>query len=372
MKKVAKNWVLVFVFAGIIRGANAQLMMEPQLPSQGLVQQNQLWNILVVNNGDPISGSTIQLSFQEEGTGRKIFSAITGPVYLPKGASQLSVKDMGAVQYDYLSSSYSSLSASAGLLPVGRFVVCYNLFESKVKSTQILAQDCLPIAVEPFSPTQLANPGDKAVVSTPYPVFSWIAPAPVNMFDNLSYKLMVTEVLNGQSPSEALQRNPLLFMQTGIKDVALTYPSSYISLQPGKTYAWQIIAQNDNTYSAATDVWSFSLKNDSFSVVLDRAAYPHLQRGPAASRFIVQQKMKFSYDNEADDSLLEAKVYTYNGQGNMSIYTKEVVLKRGMNFIDLDLSGIKGLRQGEVYVLEMVNGRKENWDLRFRYEPLNE
>jgi len=47
-------------------------------------------------------------------------------------------------------------------------------------------------------------------------------------------------------------------------------------------------------------------------------------------------------------------------------------LKRGMNFIDLDLSGIKGLRQGEVYVLEMVNGRKENWDLRFRYEPLNE
>jgi hypothetical protein len=41
-----------------------------------------------------------------------------------------------------------------------------------------------------------------------------------------------------------------------------------------------------------------------------------------------------------------------------------------VNFIDLDLTGVRGLTAGNVYVLEMVNGRKENWDLRFKYEPL--
>jgi hypothetical protein len=348
------------------------VMIEPQLPSQGLIQQNQLWNILVVNNGDPISGSTVQLSFQEEGTGRKIFSAVSGPVYLPKGPSQLSVKDVGAVQYDYLSSSYSSLTASGGLLPIGRFIACYTLSETTVKAQQLLAQDCLPVTVEPFSPPQLASPADKAQVSSAYPVLSWIAPAPVTMFNNLTYKLTLTEVLNGQSPSEALQRNPLLFMEVGIKDIALTYPSSYNRLQEGKTYAWQIVAQNDNTYSAATDVWSFTMKSDSFSVVLDRAAYPHLQRGPASTNFVAQQKMKFSYNNEANDSALQANIYTYNNGINMPLFTQSVTLKRGMNFIDLDLSGIRGLKDGTIYVLEMVNGRQENWDLRFKYEPLKE
>jgi len=347
-------------------------MMEPQLPSQGLLQQNQLWNILVVNNGDPLTDCVIGLVFQEEGGGRKIFSAVTGPVNLPKGASQLSVKDMGAVQYDYLSSSYNSLTASAGLLPIGRFIACYSLLQPQRKAGSQLSQDCLPVAVEPFAPPQLAYPADKSEISTSYPVFNWIAPAPVGMFSNLNYKLILTEVKNGQSPSDAIQRNPVLFIQAGIKDIALPYPSSYTALQQGKTYAWQVIAQNDNTYTAVTEIWSFSVKADSFSVILDKAAYPHLQRGPAATHFIVQRKMKFSYENEADDSLLTAKVYTFNNQGNVLVSSKEIMLKRGMNFIDFDLDRSSGMKAGQVYVLEMVNSRKENWDLRFRYEPVSD
>jgi hypothetical protein len=372
MDRYVKKLLLLLLFTPAGLWVNAQIMMEPQLPSQGLLQQNQLWNILVVNNGDPLTGCVIQLSFQEEGSGRKIFNAVTGPVYLPKGPSQLSIKDMGAVRYDYLSSSYSSVTASAGLLPIGRFIACYDLFQTGGKGASILSQDCLPVAVEPFSPPQLAYPTDKSEISTSFPVFNWIAPAPVNMFSDLNYKLILTEVKNGQGPADAIQRNPILFIQVGIKDIALPYPSSYTALQQGKTYAWQVIAQNDNTYTAATEIWSFSVKSDSFSVVLDKAAYPHLQRGPAATHFIVQRKMKFSYENEANDSLLTAKVYAYNNQGNVLVSTRDVVLKRGMNFIDFDLDKSKGMREGAVYVLEMVNSRKENWDLRFRYEPAND
>lgn len=345
----------------------AQLTMQPQLPSQGLIQQNQLWNIMVLNNGDAITGATIQLTFQEEGTGRKIFTAVTSPVYLARGASQLSVKDMGAVQYDYLSASYGSQGASAGLLPIGRFIVCYTLFEGTPKGSFMLAQDCLPLAVEPFSPLRLAYPADKSEVTTANPVFSWIPPAPANMFSNLNYKLIVAEVKPGQTATEALQRNAPLLVQVGIRDVAMTYPSTYTSLQPGKTYAWQVVAQNDNTYSSTTDPWSFSLRKDTLSVVLDWASYPHLQRGPAPNHFVVRQKMKFSYDNEANDSLLAANIYADRGQ---VLYTKNIVLKRGVNFIDLDLSNVRALTPGSGYVLEMVNGRKENWDLRFTYEPL--
>jgi hypothetical protein len=42
-----------------------------------------------------------------------------------------------------------------------------------------------------------------------------------------------------------------------------------------------------------------------------------------------------------------------------------------MNFIDFTLDGTRGMQKGREYVLELVNSRNENWDLRFRYEPAN-
>jgi hypothetical protein len=147
------------------------------------------------------------------------------------------------------------------------------------------------------------------------------------MFSNLSYKLIVAEVNPGQTPSEALSRNAPLLVQVGIRDVAMTYPSTYSALQPGKTYAWQVVAQNDNTYASATDAWSFSLKKDTITMVLDWASYPHLQRGATSSNFEVRQKMKFSYDNEAGDSALAANIFSYSNLGNTVVYTKNIVLK---------------------------------------------
>ena len=370
MERPFKRILLWLLSVPMGLGLRAQIMMEPELPSQGLFQQSQLWNILIVNNSEAAMNCVIQLSFQEEGTGRKIFDGVTAPLFLAKGANQLTVKDVGSVHYDYLSSSYNSLAASAGLLPAGNFIACYNLVSaSNLKSPAALSQDCLPVSVEPLSPPQLAYPTDKSAITTSYPVFNWVGPAPANIFSNLNYKLILTEVKPGQQPADAIQRNPLLFIQVGIRDLALPYPSSYAALQPGKTYAWQVIAQNDNTYSAMTEIWSFTVKTDSMTVLLDRAAYPHLQRGPSPSQFAVQKKMKFSYSNESNDSLLTAKVYAYNSQGNTVILSRDVVLKPGMNFIDFDLGSARGMQAGAVYVLEMVNSRKENWDLRFRYEP---
>jgi hypothetical protein len=351
--------------------ARTQVILEPQLPSQGLIQQAQLWNILVVNNGEPLQRASLQLSFQEDGNGRTIFMATVTNLFLPSGVSQLSSKDVGAVQYDYLSAG-GNTALSGGLLPVGRFVACYSLLPNGAKGMQAAAQDCVPVTVEPFAPPQLAYPADGSDVTTDYPVFSWLAPMPANMFSNLSYKMVLTEVRKGQSPADAIQRNPILFYRDGLRDLALAYPSSYVALQKGKTYAWQIIASNENNYSASTDIWSFNLKDDSISIVLDNASYPHLQRGAGSNHFIVHEKIKCSYDNEAGDSALQLNIYEYRNEGKTSLISRQVGLQRGLNFIDFSLGDQDRLLKGREYILEIVNGRNENWDLRFRYEPLNQ
>jgi hypothetical protein len=351
--------------------AGAQTILEPQLPSQGLIQQAQLWNILVINNGEPLQGAVLQLSFQEDGSGRKIFTATTAALFIPSGVSQLSSRDVGSVHYDYLSSGID-MTSSGGLLPMGRFIACYSLMSNGAKGIQAISQDCLPVTVEPFAPPQLAYPENQSDITTDYPVFNWLAPAPAAMFTDLKYKIVLTEVKKGQRPADAIQRNPILFFRDGLRDPTLVYPSSYVALQKGKTYAWQVIASNGNAYSAATEIWSFNYKNDSVSIVLDNASYPHLQRGAGSGHFIVHEKIKFSYENEAGDSVLPVHVYQYNRQGNIALIERKVKLQRGLNFLDFDLGKGDRLDKGKEYVLEIVNGRKENWDLRFRYEPLNQ
>jgi hypothetical protein len=367
MKDLLKCYLillLVFNF-GLL---HAQVILQPELPSQGLIQQNQLWNILLINNGEPIKNALIELSFQEEGTGRKIFMARTGPFYIQSGASQMSQKDFGSIQYDY--QAMGNGSANSGLLPIGQFMACYNLTTGGDKTAPVTAQDCLPVTVEPFAPPQLAFPADKSQVTSTYPVFNWLAPVPANMFTDLRYKIVLTEMKAGQTAADAIQRNPILFLQNGLKDISLVYPSSYVALKQGKTYAWQVIAQNNYTYSASTEIWSFTIKEDSFSVVLDDAAYPHLQRGAGSNHFVVHEKIKFSYENEAGDSLLHIKIYDIGNQGNTAISDKIIYVRRGMNYIDFNVGQAGHIQPGMEYVMEIKNGWKENWDLRFRYEPL--
>ena len=355
----------------LLFGANtlsAQIIIEPQVPSQGIVQQSQLWNLLIINNTSDAIHGVIQISFQQANGGAKVFNATSGELFIPKGATQITSGNAGAVRYDYFNSSGSG-AGTGGMLPIGQYSVCYNLTLDENKAIGMPSMDCIPITVEPFSPPQLVFPENNSVQSTSYPVLSWLPPMPLNMFTDLNYKLIISEVYDGQAPSIAIQRNPLLFVQGQIKQNSYVYPSSFVALKPGKTYAWQIIAQNGNTYSQATEVWSFIIRKDSLPVLRDDASYPHLQRGAGSSIFEVSEKIKFSYENEAGDSLVTIRLLQMNGSSQLLLNDVPVHLMRGINFIDISPVSFTRLVEGQDYLLEFTNGWKERWSLKFRYAP---
>src|ERR1700676_4370421 len=104
----------------------AQIIIEPQVPSQGVIQQSQLWNLLVINNtGEAIQG-ILQISFQLANSGVRVFNATSGELFIPKGATQITSGNAGAIRYEYFN-SISSGAGSGGMLPIGQYTVCYNL-----------------------------------------------------------------------------------------------------------------------------------------------------------------------------------------------------------------------------------------------------
>src|SRR6185295_7309435 len=111
------------------------------------------------------------------------------------------------------------------------------------------------INIAPLSPPVLNSPADRSILQTPYPQFTWMPPTPVQMFDNLNYEITVSEILEGQSPMDAIRYNTPVYAKTNGQQTFETYPSTYSKLDTTKTYAWQVVARSGLNYAAATEIW---------------------------------------------------------------------------------------------------------------------
>ena len=80
---------------------NAQVNISAQLPPAGLVQKEQLWNLILINNQEGLMDVSIHFSLQHAATGQVVMSARSGNLLLGKGVKTISVNDVQPVLYNY-------------------------------------------------------------------------------------------------------------------------------------------------------------------------------------------------------------------------------------------------------------------------------
>lgn len=367
--KLKMIFLVLAVTLGIAPFTVAQILITPQVPPQGLIQKNQLWNILIINQTGATRQVQVKLSLTDGLTGQQLLLGSGRTLVLPPGATQLREPDIAPIQYNY-TGAYASLDRSPGdLLMAGVYIACYTLIENNGKGfeTQI-AEECLNTEVEPVSPPQLISPADTSVVETNYPYFNWIPPAPATMFANLQYEIRIAELKKGQSSDEAIQRNTPIYIQRYLSTPYLLYPASYTKLERGKSYAWQVIAKNGNVYTQKTEAWSFKIKEDSASIIIDNGMYAKLRKGFDAQSYICKGDMRFTYQNESGDTAATVSIYTIQGDMKHIADTRKVKLRQGQNFVDLKIGNNGKYQDTQVYILELQNSRNEKWQLKFKYE----
>ena len=219
----------------------AQISMTLQVPPAGVLVKNQLWNMLLVNSGASSTTVRVQLSLLDEKNNQPVLTAISAPLLLTRGARQVQAKDLSPIQYSYNGPSFHADEDPNGLLPVGSYQACYTVMVSD-KGTVVRVENCIQVNVDPLSPPLLNTPADEGLLYTPYPQFTWLPPAPVGLFNDLSYDLVVVEVLPGQGKADAIQQNIPVYSAGFVKNLYMNYPSSYRSLDTSRLYAWRIIA----------------------------------------------------------------------------------------------------------------------------------
>ena len=133
-----------------------------------------------------------------------------------------------------------------GMLPAGSYQLCVSLLDANNPSATLTASpSCRSFSLTSYQPPQLTLPVDKAQVATITPVtFKWIGVTPTPG-EKTVYRVMVFEVLKGQTPIQAFKSNtPIIDREAMVKGQML-WPGDVPGPVAGKTYVWSVRALND-------------------------------------------------------------------------------------------------------------------------------
>jgi len=354
-----KKTVILLLFQLIVFLCSAQVTLQPLLPQEGLFQKSQLWNILAVNGSADTYDCYLLLSLQDRETGTEVLSATSAFFPLGKEAKQLNMAVLTPIQYTYVSFAGDKTN---DFLPVGNYTACFKLMEGKQSVS--LAEACVPFDVEPLSPPMLISPADSSILESSPTQFSWQPPAPLMMFQQLHYELVIAEILPGQKPEEAVELNAPFYMDLNVPGSFMNYTGAYPSFEKEKWYAWQVVAQDGTSYAAKTAVRTFTLANgeqqttpslnDTYLLLQDDVTGTYL-----VNKGIVHVKY-FSFDKENIANVLFS---TDNGD---VVDTYKQKIEQGDNYLDFKLGN--SYQSGKVYKIVITDLENKKHFLAFRIQ----
>ena len=336
--------------------ALTQVNITMQIPPGGMVQKEQLWNLVVTSTEDAMASVQVKMNLQDAESGQTLMSARSGNLFLKKGARVITVRDLNPVLYHYEEQAFDN-----SFLPSGNYTVCYQVVRISVKGDELLADECSNLKVDPLSPPLLNTPSDNSTVETSHPQFTWIPPVSMNRGKDLTYDLYVTEVFPGQTPLEAIQTNTAVYQATRVNRSFENYSASHKGLDTGKIYAWQVIARRRDHVEGRTDVWTFRLRSDNTAVK------------PAGENFLLMQNdVQGLY--QLDDRKLRIRFYSESGSyqslirildsGGKPVQEKKVDMTSGSNNITITLK--RDVDAAQVYTAVLTDRNQKQHFLRFQ------
>lgn len=344
-----KQFIITFILLVVVFSTKAQVSLNVQLAPAGFVNKDQLWNLILVNNKDEILDINIRMNMQDAISGQVVMSASTGNLLLGKGVKTITTKDLQPVTYNY-----TLPDMMGNYLPMGSYIICYQIW-SGTKEVP-LAEECIKMNIDPLSPPLLNSPANKSVIETPYPQFSWIPPAPFEMFSALSYELFIAEVIPGQLPAQAIDNNTPVYFKTNLLQPFESYASSFNKLDTGKIYAWQIVAKNGINYSAKSEIWTFSLASQQQKKEQSYISYLELKNNDSKKALftISEDMLRIKYYSFRE--IIKA-VITISASDGKILESYPIKLVSGDNFFSLPLSS--KIEAGKIYQVALEDNSKK-------------
>lgn len=272
-----KNRLLI-LFLSVQIITNAQVIIQFQQPPQYQFKMEHMWKVTLIN---PTS-STYQIYLYgtaTESNSGLIAEATTAIFILKPGIHIVSAGDFMPISVRTANEKYDKVVQNIGGVPSGEYEICVSIINAD--DAYVMATQCVQHEVMNLTQIELIGPDDNSfiesgrvltqlqsslegmheniqIVNGSYLVFSWLPPAPIGSFQQVTYSIRITEILGMQSSYDALQSNPAFYEQDDLYTTIFQYPSIARELSPGKRYAWQINAYINQVLISKSEVREFA------------------------------------------------------------------------------------------------------------------
>jgi len=337
----------------------AQIIIQPAIPAVGLIQKNQLWNVLVINSSNKQYDCRLELVLRDRLSGQEVMTATTGQFTIAAGAKQLNAAVVNPVQYNYILPAVNN--KLQGLIPAGAYTACYALLSIATKDVR-LAEECIPFDAEPLSPPMLIFPGDSSLLQNSPTQLSWIPPTPDGMFDRLHYEIIITEIMEGQKAGEAIQQNIPFYTDAALYNNMLNYPGSAVAFEKNKWYAWQVVAKDDRNYAGKSEAWVFKIKNDSVKIKSTNPSYIFINSNGAENSIFNISGKELYLKYYSTDKITDAELMIKNAEGTILQQSKQNIIY-GDNYFKIPL--FANISKGQVYKAEIRNSDNKIYSILF-------
>lgn len=191
-----------------------------------------------------------------------IVEAFTKVLTIRPGITRLTGNEVQPVRTANENRKYRDVLLSTGSAPTGEYRICCEVVEEA--TDQVLGLDCKTITVNRMTIPVLIAPPDESEVLDRLPVFSWMPSVPPGPGQRISYELRLAEVFGRQTAQDAIVRNPLHLKLENLVRTVIQYPISARNLEPGRRYAWMVVAWEDRGTARVnlgeSEVWWFTFQ----------------------------------------------------------------------------------------------------------------
>ena len=136
---------------------------------------------------------------------------------------------------------------NTGIFPEGEYRLCIRLVDA-VTNVVLSDEACTFFMIQGFEAPYLLYPEDGVVLSEPQllsTVFQW-TPFMGDPFLSIAYRLVMVEVLPGQSAYEALLVNQPVVQET-VEEPFWQWDDKYVTPKPEASYAWSVVLTDVET-----------------------------------------------------------------------------------------------------------------------------
>lgn len=342
--------------------AQISVQLQPVLPIQ--LRITDMWKGTILNNSGTDMSVVLKGSVSLSNT-TLVVEGITEQINLKPGVNLIQPGLVPIRNYRFNPDVQLAGLSSTELFPFGSYVVCLKVFS--LSNTE-LGASCMEANIKPLSPPMLLSPWDASEVHTPFPLFVWSPPAPVPVGMQVQYDFRLVELLSGQKPADAIQRNFAIVEQNGIGTNMLQYPVNAVRLEPFKEYVWQVIAKGDNVLIGSTEIWRFVLSKDTTNLYNPQlpSQYYRLKQYLDGGYGIAIETLGITYDDNPSISSTDFRIFDSKRKQIIVKNLKVLRLYNDNRFV-INLKETGRFKNGEFYFLEMKDNKGSISQIMFKY-----